>query len=107
MGTNLNLLASANQITQFACELGLVPANLIQSAIIQVFAMNEKFGEALKVKPISWQFWAISMGCCLLEFPYHLFLHYCWPKFLLVEPVEYQEAAPVGISSAKVSPEGP
>jgi magnesium-transporting ATPase (P-type) len=78
---------------------------IVQVLIVQVFAINEKFGEALKVKPISWQFWAISMGCCLLEFPYHLFLHYCWPKFLLVEPVELHDAPVSGATASnKVSP---
>jgi len=78
---------------------------MVQILIIQVFAMNEKFGEALKVRPISWQFWLISVGCAIFEFPYHVFLHYCYPKFLLVEPVEYQDAAPISIAASnKVSP---
>ena len=78
---------------------------VVQVLIVQVFAMNEKFGEALKVRPISWQFWLISVGCAIFEFPYHVFLHYCWPKFLLVEPVEYQDAAPISIAASnKVSP---
>jgi hypothetical protein len=82
----------------------VVGTAIVQVLIVQIFAMNEKFGEALKVRPISWQFWAISMGCCFLEFPWHLLLHYCWPKFLLKEPVEYQDAAPAFASSNKVSP---
>jgi hypothetical protein len=148
---------------------------VLQVLMVQVFAMSEKFGEALKVppemalcegrllcamcatrraqgpakqmmcsqvRPISGQFWAISIGCAFFEFPFQLvcmpldrhscvccelstaanlvvfthsgdgsasacasvitarvmvsmrqLLHYCYPKFLLVEPIMASEVS--------------
>jgi len=79
---------------------------LLQALMVQVFAISEKFGEALKVRPISWQFWVISIGCAFFEFPFQVLLHYCWPKFLLVEPIMASEDGPGGVSVAsnKVTP---
>jgi len=78
---------------------------LLQVLMVQVFAMSEKFGEALKVRPISWQYWLISIGCAFFEFPFQLLLHYCYPKFLLVEPITASEdAGHVSVASNKVTP---